>query len=49
LTGILCAAAIIAAIAAVLYASHRLYWFTVRQKARNVGIFRDDRRENDWR
>jgi len=38
-----------AALGAVLYLLNRLYWTIVRQKARNVGIFRDDRRENDWR
>jgi hypothetical protein len=41
--------AIIAAIAATLYLGDCLYCFIIRQKARNVGIFRDDRRENDQR
>ena len=27
----------------------RIYWFIVRRKAENPGIFRDDRRMNDWR
>lgn len=49
MSAILCAAAIIAAIAAALYSAHRLYCFIIRQKARNIGVFRDDRRENDFR
>jgi hypothetical protein len=32
-----------------LYLWDRLYWFVVRGKARNQGLFRDDRRENDQR
>jgi hypothetical protein len=43
------AVAVITAIAATLYLGHCLYWFIMRQKAGNVGIFCDDRRENDQR
>jgi hypothetical protein len=45
----LLAVGVIAAIAAILYLGHCLYWFIMRQKASNVGIFCDDRRENDQR
>jgi hypothetical protein len=38
----------IALIGAVLYLLDRVYSIVIRLKARNVGIFRDDRR-NDWR
>jgi hypothetical protein len=39
----------IAAASAGIYLLNRAWWIMVRLKARNVGIFRDDRRENDWR
>jgi hypothetical protein len=39
----------IALIGTALYLLNRLYCIVVRLKARNVGIFRDDRRENDER
>jgi hypothetical protein len=32
-----------------LYLLDRLYWLMVRGRARNQGLFRDDRRENDQR
>ena len=32
-----------------LYLLDRLYWLMVRAKARNEGLFRDDRRQNDLR
>jgi hypothetical protein len=41
--------AAILAIAAALYLGNRLYWYVLRLQARNVGLFRDDRRENEQR
>jgi hypothetical protein len=40
---------IVASIIASLYLLHRAYCIIVRLKVRGVGIFRDDRRENDQR
>jgi len=41
--------AFLAATGAALYLLDCLYGVVVRQKARNVGIIRDDRRDNDAR
>ena len=41
--------ALIAFIGVGLYLLNRLYWTIVDLKVRNVGIFRDDRRDNDLR
>jgi hypothetical protein len=41
--------AILTAIVAALCLGNRIYWYILRLQARNTGIFRDDRRENDQR
>jgi hypothetical protein len=41
--------ALIALIGSGVYLLNRAYWAMVRFKARNVGIFRDDRRDNGLR
>jgi hypothetical protein len=38
-----------ASVGAGFYFLRWVYWLTVRLKARNAGIFRDDRRSNDLR
>ena len=40
---------IIASVIASIYLLNRVYWIIVRLKVRGVGVFRDDRHENDWR
>ena len=41
--------AVTATTGAALYVLEGLYWYIVRRKVENTGIFRDDRRMNDWR
>ena len=41
--------ALIAFIGSGGYLLNRAYWAMVKLKARNVGFFRDDRRDNDLR
>jgi hypothetical protein len=33
----------------MIYISRIVYGVVIRARAKNIGIFRDDRRQNDWR
>ena len=38
-----------AAVAAGVFLWDQAYWFVIGRKARSIGFFRDDRRDNDLR